>query len=182
MPGFKHLYWNDRIIRGAVNNIGFGLMVLAGMWWISQPQPNVAVVRSPEDLAFDAQLIVVGKLIGVALVVVSALVLVWRYLWVKKVLTSGITVKGTVEKLENAAFRTNEGSVSKPAYRHVYWATVRYAVHGMEQEVCIKLPNSGFTFGLVQGRETDLIVLDTSPRKPLIRAIYTESARPMPGR
>ena len=35
-----------------------------------------------------------------------------------------------------------------------------------------RLPNSGFTFGLVKGGQTDLMVLEWSPDRPLIRAIY----------
>lgn len=181
MPGFKHLYRHDRIIWGAAHKILFGLMIVAGMWWISRPQPNAPT--PPEAIqSFDAQVIPWGTAIGVALSTISALVLVWRYLWVKKVLTSGITVKGIVENIESAAFRTNEGSKTKATYRHVYWATLRYAVHGVEQQVCQKLPNSGYTYGLVKGREVDLIVLETSPRKPLIRAIYTGVAQTLPRR
>ncbi len=57
----------------------------------------------------------------------------------------------------------------RPRY---YWATLRYLWDGEERTVNVKLPNSGFTFGLVKGHETDLIVLRSLPHKPLIRAVY----------
>ena len=73
---------------------------------------------------------------GLVMSAVAAVVLVWRYLRVKKILTCGITVKGVVEELEAVAFRTDsDSSTSKPSYRHVHFATLRYEVLGVEQQV-----------------------------------------------
>ena len=178
MPGLKFLHRHDRIIRGAMNKMVFGVVVAAGMLWMSQP---AQAAQPPAELMLEAgaiQWVAVG---GLVMSAVAALVLVWRYSRVKKILTCGITVKGIVEDLEAVSFRTDsESSTSTPSYRHVHFATIRYMVQGVEQQVCLKLPNSGFTYGLVKSREVDLIVLETAPRKPLIRAVYTNVAQPMP--
>lgn len=105
--------------------------------------------------------------------VLAVIVLAWRYRTVKKILTNGSIITGTVEDLEVYSHRTNsDSSTSRPSYSRSYYATVRYAIHGTEKTVCLKIPNSGYTFGLVKGRETELIVLDELPNKPLIRSVY----------
>ncbi len=180
MPGLKHLYRHDRIIAGAAHKIAFGVMVAAGMWWISQPQPNAVVTPSAAEQAFEAQAIQWAAIGGLVMSAISALVLAWRFARVKKILASGITVKGTVEELGSVAFRKNSRSTSKPTYRHTRFVNLRYAIHGAEQQVRLWLPNTGFSYGLVEGREIDLLVLETAPRKPLIRAMYTVENEVLP--
>src|SRR5262249_54292925 len=114
---------------------------------------------------------------GGALSALGAAVFAYRYLRVKKILTEGITVKGLVADLKVVtSTESNSTSTStstlKRAKRYAYFATLRYAVHGVEQEVCLRLPNSGFTYGLVKGQETDLMVLEWAPKRPLIRSVY----------
>ena len=92
----------------------------------------------------------------------------------KHILAHGAIIQGTVEDLEVISWRPDSDSstTTKPAYRHSYYATLRYEVRGMERKARLKLPNSGFTFDLVKGRATDLIVLDERPNTPLIRSVY----------
>lgn len=170
VPGLSKLYWCDLTFRRAVTACGFGLLVAAGIWWlapVSSPDPSV-------DLSFE---IAMGKWVppvGLMLSAVGMLVLAWRRRLVKKILTEGTIIKGVVEKLESHATRTNDDDHAgvKPIYRHSWWATVRYMAGGREWRVTLRLPGSGFSYGLAKDGETELSVLDSKPGKPLIRAVY----------
>jgi hypothetical protein len=171
IPGLKSLYERDLVIKRAVNTFGFMLLVAVGIRWASQPARSG---ESPADLSFEAAMgewVPVGALVLAAL---AAIVVLQRYLWVKKVFTQGIVIKATVEKLEvhssTSDLRKSHGR--KPAPRRSYYATLRYAVHGVDQTKELRLPNSGFTYGLSKGGETDLMVLEWAPTRPLIRAVY----------
>lgn len=171
IPSPKSLYRADLIIRRAVSTFGFMLVVAAGVRWATQP---ARAGNAPIDLSMDAALgdwVPVGALV---VAVLAALVALQRYLWVKKVFTQGIVVRATIEDLKVHAWQTDSKSVAggKTAPRYSYWATLRYAVHGVEQTKELRLPNSGFTYGLAKGGQTDLIVLEWSPNRPLIRAVY----------
>lgn len=114
-------------------------------------------------------------LIGLGLAAVAVLFLIWRYTQVRLVLEQGLEIRGKVEDLEAIAISTSNDShiTSQRTYRHVHYMTVRYEVHGVEQEVRLKLPSSGFTYGLTKGGPVDLLVLSSKPRRPLVRAVYT---------
>ena len=171
IPGLRSLYWQDRTIQRAAKVLIAGVVGAAGIVWATQPS------KSPPpgvDLSFERAANRWAPVAGVVVSTLGAAVLVRRYLWVKKILSQGITIKGLVADLEvfSSTPSGNSNSSRKRTPRRAYYATLRYAVHGVEQEVCLRLPNSGFTYGLVKGQETDLVVLDYAPKKPLIRSVY----------
>jgi hypothetical protein len=170
-PSLLTLYWNDLGIRRWANTFGFSLIVAAGVRWATQPVPNALVT---ENTAFDAEL---GKWVPLTAIVVALLglvLLIRRYLLVKKTLSQGTTIKGLVEDIEiySREQDTDRTPGQKRSYVRTYWATLVYTFGGKERRVRVKLPNSGFTFGLAKGSETDLVVLESRPDKPLIRTIY----------
>jgi len=173
MPSLGSLWSRDLTIQRAMKMIIAGVLVPVGILWATKPatSPPPGV-----DLSFELASANWAPVGGAVLLAIGGILLARRYLWVKKVISQGIIVKGMVEDLERHSWTPSSASTNTPAFRrpqrHAYWATVRYAVHGMEKEVCLRLPNSGFTYGLAKGRETDLIVLDHAPDKPLIRSVY----------
>ena len=171
IPGIKSLYWNDAAIRRSVNAFVFGLIVAAGMKWASQPvDTGLPPIDNSADLEF-AKWVIVG---GLVLSAVGGIILLWRYLWVRKVFTHGTTIKGMVEDIDVQSWSesSNSTTTSKSVTRYSYYAILRYDMHGKERKVRLKLPNSGFTYGIAKGKETDLVVLDAAPDKPLVRAVY----------
>ncbi len=173
VPGLKSLYGRDLIIKRAVNTVGFMLFAAWGIRWATEPA-RTGKTLPDIDVSFE---IVAGKwgpIGALVLAAVAALVVGWRLAWVRKVLTQGSVVKAVVEDLEvtevNKDFYEYRGG--RPAPWRFYWATVRYAVHGVERTVRVKMPNAGFVFGLQKGEETEVVVLDQAPGRPLIRAIY----------
>jgi len=171
LPSLSTLYWNDRAFGRWAKTIGFSLVVAAGMWWATRPVPGALVT---ENTAFDAE---VGKAvppIALAVAGVALVLLILRYLTVKKTLTRGIAIQGLVEHIDiySREQDTDRTPGQKRSYVRTYWATLVYTFGGKERRVKLKLPNSGFTFGLSKGRETDLMVLESSPDKPLILSIY----------
>lgn len=171
LPSLSTLYWNDRAFGRWVKAFGFSLVVAGGMWWATRPVPGALVT---ENTAFDAELGKAVPPIALAVAVLALVLLVWRYLVVKKTFTQGTIVKGVVEDIEvysreQDADRTHG---QKRSYVRTYWATLVYNFAGKERRVKVRLPNSGFTFGLAKGHETDLVVLESRPDKPLIRSVY----------
>jgi hypothetical protein len=172
IPSLRSLYRCDLTIRRAANAIIAGVVAPAGILWATRPatSPPPGV-----DLSFELAAANWAPLAGAFVVVLGGIFLARRYLWVKKVFSQGITIKGIVKDLEVHSWtpsRDSTTSAVRRPQRHAYWATVRYAVHGVEREACLRLPNSGFTYGLAKDRETDLMVLDWVPDKPLIRSVY----------
>ncbi len=168
-PSLKKLYWHDHTIRRAANACGFGLMMLAGVWWISRGPANPL---SPEDAAFDAAMadwVFVG---GVVMIVLGGVVLAWRHRWVKQVLSRGTRVKGMVDDLTTYTRETTDKTSGQRSRTHSHYAHLRYNLQGAERRVRLRLPGSGFTYNLVKGGETDLMVLESAPDKPLIRSVY----------
>ncbi|HSI65430.1 MAG TPA: hypothetical protein VLE43_20050 [Candidatus Saccharimonadia bacterium] len=171
LPSFSTLYWNDFGIRRWANTFGFSLIVAAGVRWATQPVSNAPITP---DNTFDAELgtwVPVGALV---VAVVAMVLLVRRYLLVKRTFTQGATIKGIVEHIEISSREndTDRTPGQKRSYTRTYWADLVYTFAGKERKVRLKLPNSGFTFGLVKGGETDLMVLESRPDKPLIRSVY----------
>ena len=171
IPSLKSLYLRDFTIKNAINKGGFMLLAAAGFRWFAPsgtPPPGV-------DLSFEiamAKWVPVGALI---LAVIALVVLVWRYLWVKKVLSEGVTIKGTVENVDVYS-REASPSDNAPAFQRAYirscYAIIRYTAQGEERKVRLKLPSSPSTYQVFKGKETELIVLDSAPGKPLIRSVY----------
>lgn len=133
--------------------------------------PNAIVT---ENTAFDAE---IGKMvppIAIAVAVVALVLLILRYLTVKRTFTQGTIIKGLVEDLEvySREQDTDRSPGQKRSYVRTYWAILVYTFAGKERRVKLKLPNSGFTFGLAKGRETELVLLESRPDKPFIRSVY----------
>jgi hypothetical protein len=175
LPGLYALYRRDLIIEAAINACFFGVFASVGMLWASQPVGPPPPVPTGDE-AFNAAMshyVIVGGLVFAAL---ALLVLIWRYLLVRKILSQGSSIKGMVEEIDVRS-REIENSTSTPlkrSYTYTYYAIVRYTLNGVERKVRIKLPNSGFTYAIAKGKETDLLVLESKPKKPLIRAVYLD--------
>lgn len=171
VPSLKSLFAQDFIFGRAVRTGVFLVVVAVGVRWATEPS-RAAV--TPVDLSMEKALGDWIPPIALTLAALGPVIAVSRYRWVKKVFTEGITVKATVEDLEVYSWSpgTIEGSSVKKASRHAYYVKLRYAVHGVERTIERKLPNSGYTYGLVKGQETELMVLDSSPDRPLIRSVY----------
>jgi hypothetical protein len=157
-----------------------GLMLAAGMWWMMQPVATAVPQAEPPMEALYGPWVITG---GLVLAALAGIVLLRRYLLVKKILGHGANIKGTVEVADR--FDTNMHSntdtiQTTPTY--AYYVTIRYAVHGVERKVRLKLPHSPGTYGIKQGGEVDLLALDWMPHKPLIRAVYLGGVGPRPRR
>jgi hypothetical protein len=179
MPSFRWIYWADFTIRRAIHATVLGLMLAAGMWWLTRPMPNAPPLAEPSFEAMYGPWVSLG---GLLLAAVGGAVLLWRYLLVKRIITQGISVKGTVDEVD--IYDTNSRSDSSrirttPTY--AYYVGIRYAVHGVEHRVRFKLLHSPSTYGMKKDGDVDLVVVDSMPRKPLIRAVYLEPPRHRPG-
>jgi len=173
-PGFWALYRIEPGLRRAGTAVILGLMLAVGIWWVIEPQPNAAPQIEPSPEVLYAPWISAG---GVVLAAVAGSYLVWRPLWLREVIRHGSVVTGTAETTD--VYDTNmRGSTSgntntirtRPTY--VYYVTVRYEVRGGEHTVRVKLPFSPFTYGIKKGGEVELMVLESAPHKPLVRAVY----------
>ena len=178
VPPLRTLYWNDPIFRKAVSACSFALFVSAGIWWYVRPMPNAdpAVVSGPEmALMMKAPPYLLG-FAGLAFLAAA-----WRYFWVKSVFTDGETIQGTVVELttdtwESTANRDQSHGTNKITNR-TYHATVRYTVGGEERTVRLRLPHAASNYGMKQGGPVELMVSDSSPGSPLVRAVYLERVR-----
>jgi hypothetical protein len=170
-PGLVLLYRHDLIIRRTANVAGFGVLVAVGMYWVSQP---VSSLPTPIDNSFDVAMMKVASLGGIVMSGLALLILLWRWMRLRRILTEGIVIKGLVEDIDVVATRwRNSNSHSlKQQSRHSYFAILRYTAQGEERKVRLKMPSSGFVYGLAKGQETDLMIHDSMPDKPLICSIY----------
>jgi hypothetical protein len=109
----------------------------------------------------------------------AAVVMAMRYQSIRRIFLHGTAVMGLVEDLEQHKFEsaksTSTSNQKSTWYSH--HAVLRYTAAGAEREVRLRLPNSGFVFGLVNGMETDLLVLESAPDKPVIRSVYINNLR-----
>lgn len=167
-PSLSTLYWNDFTIRRSVHACVFGLLIAVGIQWASRP---VGPVPPPED-SFELMVRDRVSLGGLVLAVVGAVFLARRYAFVTKTLRDGTVIKARVEDLDAVATGSISGTNIKPTLKHAHYATFCYTFLGEERKVRMKLPNSGFTFGLIEGGQTELAVLDSAPNNPLARAVY----------
>lgn len=169
------LYRCDLIIQRAAFASIFGILVAMGMQWATLPTP------SGQEPTFEAM---VGPKVSVAGLVVSAIALVVltrRYLLVKKILGQGATIKGRVGDIDVYETRkkietTGEYSVTRNHYAHV-----TYSFQGADRTVRLRLPSFPSVYGICKGNDVDLLVLDSAPKKPLIRSVYfaAENQRPL---
>jgi hypothetical protein len=173
MPNLIALYWRDATIKRAGDTVGFMLLVAAGFHWLAPPESPLPGV----DLSFEIAMskwVPAGALL---IVVVALIVLVRRHRWVTAVLTHGIVSKGIIEDV-NLYAREARQRETTPAFQRViirsYYATIRYTWRGIDKQVCLKLPSSPSVYGAFKGRELDLMILESAPGKPLIRAVYLD--------
>lgn len=171
VPGIVALYSRDLTIQWAANMAGFGLVIAAGMYWVSLP---VSPDPPPVDNSFDVALAQCASIGGLILAGIGLLLVLRRWRRVSRILAEGIIIKGLVEDLEVVSTTwTDKDSVTRAKHtRRSYYAVIRYNALEEERTVRVKLPNSGFTFGLVKGQETELVLNEWLPNEPLIKAIY----------
>jgi hypothetical protein len=171
LPSLYSLYWNDRAIRFYVNGIIFMVLVGGGIPWATTPVPGAPPQdpASPEVIAAKWAPLVTSV---VGIVLLSFLLMRWSI--IRRTLSHGRLVKGKVEKVETYSRQINKDSSASETrhYTHSYWATISYEVNGIAHKFCLKLPFSPSACGVIEGRETDLLVLESSPHRPLIKSIY----------
>ncbi len=177
MPPLRTLYWNDPAFQRAAGMLGFGLFAAALTWWFTRPVPNAAFPPTEEFLlvARYGPLVALG-LAGLGLIAVAA-----RYLRIRSLFTRGQTIPGTVVDLktntwETTANRDQSHGTNKTTNRS-YFATVRYTIRGEEHTVTLRLPHAADHYGMKSGGPVELQVLESSPRKPLVRAVYLEKVK-----
>lgn len=169
LPNFQTLYWQDFTIRRALNGMIGGLILAAGIWWMIQPVPNALPQAEPPPEVVYGPWVCVG---GIVFSVLAGIVLIRRYVFVKEILSHGIDVKGTVEDVDVYVATHRVTDSTRTRTTRSYHVTFRYEVQGFEQKVRVKLFHSPGTYGLKKDGEVDLIVLESAPHRPLIRAVY----------
>lgn len=167
VPSQKMLYRHDRLFGGAVRKGVFGLIVAAGTRWVSN-----GVTPGPNTPAFEMEAFQIWVPIGaLAVAAICAVIAVRRYLWVTKAFTKGTTIVAKVDDLQVHDANTRLDSQGRNITTNIYHAVLKYEMHGKERTVRMRLPGSGFSYGLMKGRETEIQVLDEAPEKPLIRNV-----------
>ena len=171
----------DFAIRRATHVAAFSLLAGFGMRWAGQPQPNAVIVEHAPEMAYIQQWAVPAGLLIAAL---ALMVLVRRYRWIGKTLRQGTAIQGIVRNVdiyEREAERTSTTPAFGAAKIRTYYAEIGYTCQGVEHRVRFKLPFSPPTYQMAVDREVDLIVLDCTPKKPLIRKVYLGDVRPQKG-
>ena len=135
------------------------------------------IEKSPFDIWFAT----FGSPVALAVAALALIVLVRRYVWVKRVLTTGTIIQGTVEELDTyereANYHDTTPAFQRPKIR-TYYATIRYQWQGVTHDARFWLPLSGSNYKIFKGKETDLIILDSSSNKPLLRPLYLQEFAP----
>jgi hypothetical protein len=175
-PGLRTLYRVESMIQRSVTVMILGLMLAGGIWWVVRPFPNAPTPAYPSMTVQYAPWISAA---GVTLAALAGLVVLGRYLLVKKIFSHGDVIKGTAVEVDrhdtNMHSDTRTGSMrTTPTY--VHYVTLNYDVHGDDYTVRQKLPHTPSTYGIKKGGEVALLVLEAMPRKPLIREVYLGSA------
>jgi hypothetical protein len=172
IPSITSLYHCDFTIQRAANTMGFCLLAAVGFHWMSQPVPAVVKV---ENSPFETWVLQWGPTVALIIAALAMIVLVRRYLWVKEVLCQGTSIKGIVEEVDVYSHEASH-SDSTPAFQRAinrsYYACIRYVWQGVGKKVRLKLPHPPSTYQATKGQEIELLVLDSAPQKPLIRAVY----------
>jgi hypothetical protein len=170
LPSFKSLYFVDLPLRRSAKLCVAGLVLAAGMMWLS---PSIAAAPASADRDFDMSLTHYATLAASGMIFLGLILLVRRYLLVKRILTQGNIIPAMVDDLEAVEVRQEvEDSPISRTVGHSYYAWIRYTYQGEERTVRLRLPSSGFVFGLAKNHETQVLLLDSKPSKPLIRSVY----------
>ena len=172
MPSLKSLYYRDFTIQRAIKTLLFFLFAAGGIKWATQPVESVVKVElSPMEI-WIAQW---GPIVAICIAVLALVVMVRRHHWIKKVLSMGTRIKGTLESTD-VYKRENSHSDNAPAfersYTRTYYVTISYAWKGVEKRIRCRLPNSPFTYQITKDDGVDLMVLDSAQDRPLIRNVY----------
>ena len=151
--------------------VGMGLMFAAGGLWMSQ---TLGSAPPSVEHEFDVAMAFYMSVGGLVLAGLAALIVLWRYRYIRGVLNDGTIVEATIEKLESSysEVHRNSRAIGKRSYRYSYYVTVCYFGLGTEHKIRIRLPSAGLTYGLVKGEKTEVSFLQSAPHKPLIRAVY----------
>lgn len=173
VPSLGSLYWNDSLFGFGLKVCGFGIVVAAGFWWLGQPMPNAQPLAGN---TFEATVAAKVPPIALGVAGLALFVAVWRYLRVRKIFVEGEIIHGTVEELKTETWQSSanvdQSHGSKSTTRRSNYATIRYQIRGIERTSQWKLCHSGDTYGLKKGGQAELMMLDGSSGKPLIRAVY----------
>lgn len=178
IPALGDLYFSDRTLGRAGRTFGFCLFSAIMIRWATQPMPNaVPIEKSP----FEIWLPVMGPSIALVVAALALLIFLRRHSWIKRVLSEGRIIQGTVEKLDTYE-RESSHSDTTPAFQRgktrSYYATVSYLWQGQSRKVRFSLPLSASNYKIFKGKETELVLLDSAPKKPLLRALYAQELRP----
>jgi hypothetical protein len=170
MPGFTHLFWNDRTIGFATRASVMAVLAGVGIPWATQPVPGAPVIPGP---AIEQDIIRWVPFGATGIVLLLLVVLVMRCRFIQAALTHGTLIQGRVEEVDMHATEDSTDYLGKATYSRSYFATIGYEWEGTPRTLCQKLPTMPSALGVMKGSEVDLIVLASSPRKPLIKSIYT---------
>jgi hypothetical protein len=172
LPSLQSLYYVDPIISRAAKTGVFSVVAAAGIHWVSQPVPSVVKVENSPAEIWVMQW---GPAIALVVAALALLVLVRRHAWLKTILTHGTSIKGTVKDVtiyEREAPKSENAPAFGGAKIRSYYTVIRYDWKGAENQVRFKLPFSPSNYQITQGGEVDLLILDSAPKKPLIRKVY----------
>ncbi len=173
VPSLGSLYWNDFLFGFCLKICGFGIVVAAGFWWLGQPMPNAQPLPGS---SFEASISAKVPPIALGVAGLALIVAAWRYLRVRRIFIEGEIILGTVDELKTDVWRSSanvdQSHGSKSTTRRSHFATIRYAIRGIERTKRWKLFHSGDSYGLKKGGQAELMVLDSSSNKPLIRSVY----------
>ena len=118
-----------------------------------------------------------GSLVGLVIAALALIFAAWRFVWIKKVLTQGTAINGTVEDVDIYS-READTSSTTPIFQrpgiYTYYALIRYPWQGIDRKVRLNLPLSPSTYQLFKGRAAELLVLDSTAGKPLLRTVYLD--------
>ena len=171
LPSLYALYWHDRAVRFYINGMIFMVLLGVGIPWATTPVPGSPPLdpSSPEKLAAEWAPLVT-PVIGVLMLGLLLL----RRSFIRRTLSEGKQVTGKVEKVDTYSRQINSDSnvTERPRYEHSYWATISYEVNGSPYKVRLKLPYSPSTDGVHEGLTVDLMVLESSPKRPLIKSTF----------
>ena len=173
LVNFKELWYVDSTIRGCSTAIAMAVMIGFGIPWATRAVPGQPGLPegSPELEAAKY-----APLFALALGGIALLIMMRRRSFLRNVMANGQVVKATVKKVEMTERENQSDSSMTRTYTRTYWATFNYTLNGKAYSVCQKLPYSPSVCGAHSGREVDLVVLESAPKKPLIKASYVGRA------
>lgn len=169
IPSLRELYHRDFTFGRALKTIVGGLVGVLGIHWATRPVPGVVIEDSPDRAAMPY--IMIAAAIAALIAIVVA---VLRHRTLCRTLQTGLLLKGVVEAADAYERRTDDQTDLDytRTYSRSYVITVGYVFQGETYHQRIRLPLSPSTYGAMQGKEVDLVLLPESPSKPLVREVY----------